>query len=137
MKNILFIILSFTLIIGMTACSKNSEKQNNTNNTQGEEEKIESELKGTWELSNSTINFGEELTFNNGKVACKSYVSSTKNNPSESSGEYSISNNQIIVEINGHVTSFDYSYENDELILSRKIEEGADAGETRIYKKIS
>lgn len=133
-KIVLLLIMSMLIL---SACAKTEEKKSSVNQTQSEEENIEKALNGTWELSNSTIDFGEELCFDNGTVTYAAYVLSNKDNASESAGVYSVSNHQIKVNINGHITYFNYSYENDELILSRTMDDGADAGETRIYKKVN
>ncbi len=94
---------------------------------------VEELLQGTWEYYDESIGFGEIFVFKNGSVDYTAYVSAARDNDSNVSGSYRVSDSSITTVLNGHETHLDYEIDGDRMALMLYVDSGRDAGSTRVY----
>lgn len=97
---------------------------------------VEALLQGSWEYYDSSIGYGEVLTFDHGVVSYLSYLDSARDKDHTSSGTYRVTEDNVITTMNGYDAYFDYEIKGQQLSLTWYIDSGADKGNTRVFSQI-
>lgn len=100
---------------------------------------VEEDIEGLWYYEDAEIGWHEEHYFCGGLVASLTWLDSAPEKASNGVGEYEVLDGQIRRRSldTDYVHYYDYYYEGDELVLSWYVDDGRDAGSSRVYRKIS
>ena len=93
-------------------------------------------LQGTWEYYVPDTGFKEVLMFNNGKVV-QNLTVKEYDYRGLSEGDYEVSENYIVVSLDGHKDNYNYATRGDKMTLSLTVTDGIDKGTTRKYLQTS
>lgn len=98
---------------------------------------IEQQLQGQWLYYDSTSGSYDVMEFRNGTVICTSWLESVPEKMTVSEATYTVDGCGIDMYFpkTDYHNRFDYSWVGSELVLSRYIDSGYDAGNTRIFQK--
>lgn len=100
---------------------------------------VEEDIEGLWYYEDPEIGWHEEHYFRGGLVASLTWLDSAPEKASNDVGKYEVLDGQIRRQSlnTDYVIYCDYYYEGDELVLSWYVDDGRDAGSSRVYRKIS
>lgn len=136
MRKALSLALTLGVILVLCACGSNSTKTEPTVPSISLSDSVEAILQGSWSFHDGETGFNEIFSFSNGSFSYKTHLDNFPGSGSENSGSYEIGDGYIrLVFKNGFVNDITCELSGTNLILSKYIDSGADAGTTRIYEK--
>lgn len=136
MRKALSLVLTLGVILVLCACGSNNTKTEPTVPSTSLSDSVEAILQGSWSYHNEETGLNEVFTFRNGSFSYKTHLDNIPGSGSENSGSYEIKDGYIkTVFANGFENELEYELNGTNLVLSKYINSGVDAGNTRVYEK--
>lgn len=136
MRKAISLVLVLCIISILCACGNDRTKPEPTVPSISLSDSVEAILQGSWSYQDVETGFNEVFTFRNGSFSYKTHLDNIPSSGSENSGSYEIKDGYIkTVFANGFENELEYELNGTNLVLSKYIDSGADAGNTRIYEK--
>lgn len=140
MRKTVSFLLALAVIISLSACGSGSVESKATEPKSTKagislSDSIDALLQGSWSYHDET-GYNEIFSFSNGNFSYKTHLDNIRDSGSENSGSYEIGDGYIrLVFKNGYVNDITCELSGTNLILSKYIDSGADAGTTRVFVK--
>lgn len=142
MKKPMAFLLSIVLCLNLCACGASAEINSGTTtktddiSKKSQSQIIDEMLQGVWYWEDEVAS--EEFYFDKGRFSYDIFVKAAPEGGGFSTGSYSIKDGYIRIGIDRDrdvILLYPYEFEDGELIFTRKIDSGYDAGTTRVYRK--